>query len=136
MLTGAAVLLGVSAVWGERWALPASSSTWLLMAYLVVLGSIGLFGLYLFALRRWTASAVSYATLFMPLVAVPLAAMLTNEPVSGPFLVGAAIAVGGTYLGAFSSSRPKRSTATSSPECLPIEDCPDATEATLAPQSR
>lgn len=130
MLTGGSVLLVLSAVGGEPWAIPATGSTWLLMAYLVVLGSIGLFGLYLFALRRWTASAVSYTTLFMPLVAVPLAAALTNEPVTAPFLLGAGIAVAGTYLGAFASGRRHPSTITSAPECLPIDDCPPPAAAT------
>jgi drug/metabolite transporter (DMT)-like permease len=129
MLTGGSLLLGVSAVGGEVWALPASGSAWLLMAYLIVLGSIGLFGLYLFALRRWTASAVSYATLFMPLVAVPLSALLTNEPVSVLFVLGAGTAVAGTYVGAFAARRPHGSSATSAPECLPIDDCPEPDEA-------
>jgi drug/metabolite transporter (DMT)-like permease len=95
------------------------------MVYLVLLGSIGLFGLYLFAIRRWTASAVSYSTLFMPLVAVPLAALLVAEPITLPFLVGAAVAVVGTYVGAFAPARAGRSTATSDPDCLPIDDCPE-----------
>lgn len=125
MVTGGMILLGLSLVGGEPWAIPGSGATWFLMAYLVVLGSIGLFGLYLFALRRWTASGVSYATLFMPLVAVPLSAALTREAISAPFMVGAAIAVTGTYIGAFAAGRQRRSTATSSPECLPIEDCPE-----------
>lgn len=124
MLTGGSLLLVLSAAGGEPWAAPTTGLTWLSMAYLVVLGSIGLFGLYLFALRQWTASAVSYATLFMPLVAVPLAAMLTREPVSAPFLLGAGIAVVGTYVGAFASGRRNPSSTTSAPECLPIDDCP------------
>jgi len=125
MLTGGAILLALSAAAGEAWALPSTASTWLLLVYVTVLGSIGLFGLYLFALQRWTASAVSYATLFMPLVAVPLAALLTAESVSPAFLAGAAIAVLGTYVGAFAAGRRRPSTSTSAPECLPIEDCPD-----------
>jgi drug/metabolite transporter (DMT)-like permease len=95
------------------------------MAYLVVLGSIALFGLYLYALRRWTASAVSYTTLLMPLVTIPIGALLLAEPVSAVFLVGAGVAVVGIYVGAFLTVRPHRSTATSLPECLPIEECPE-----------
>jgi drug/metabolite transporter (DMT)-like permease len=125
MLTGGAILAALSAAAGESWRLPSSVETWALTGYLVVLGSIGLFGLYLFAVRRWTASGVSYATLFMPLVAVPLAALLVHESVSLSFLVGAGIALLGSYVGAFSTVRPKRSTATSAPECLPIQDCPE-----------
>jgi drug/metabolite transporter (DMT)-like permease len=125
MLTGGAILLGLSILGGEPWAAPASGATGLLMAYLVVLGSIGLFGLDLFALRRWTATGVSYSTLFMPLVAVPLSAALAGEAISLPFLAGAGIALIGTYLGAFAGTRAKAATATSAPECMPIADCPE-----------
>lgn len=127
MLVGGVVLLGVSQVAGETWAAPVEGSTWLAMGYLVVLGSIALFGLYLFALRRWTASAVSYTTLLMPLVTVPVAAVLFEEPITVPFLLGAAIAIGGIYVGAFMPTRRRRSTATAAPECLPIADCAPAT---------
>jgi hypothetical protein len=89
-----------------------------------VAGSIGLFGLYLFAIRRWTASAVSYTTLLMPLVTLPVAAVLLDEPITVPFLVGAAIALLGIYIGAFMTVRPGRSTVTAAAECLPIDDCP------------
>ena len=126
MLSGATLLLALSALAGDPWVVPTSAGTWLAMTYVTVLGSIGLFGLYLFAVRRWTASAVSYATLLMPLVAVPLAAILVDEQVSLTFIVGAGVAVAGTYVGAFSRTRAKPSTATSAPECLPIEECPPA----------
>ncbi len=124
MLTGGAILVALSGVANEAWTLPTVPATWLAMAYLVVLGSIALFGLYLYALRRWTASAVSYTTLLMPLVTVPIGAVLLAEPVSIQFLLGAAIAATGIYVGAFLTVRPRRSTATGSPECLPIEECP------------
>lgn len=123
MLSGAAILMGLSIVSGEHWAIPARQTTWVAMAYLVVLGSIVLFGLYLFALRRWTASAVSYVTLVMPLVAVPLAAMLMSERVSPSFIVGGALAMVGVYVGAFLKIRSYRTSATSLPECLPIDAC-------------
>lgn len=124
MLTGGAILVALSAVAGEAWMLPALPATWLSMAYLVILGSIALFGLYVYALRRWTASAVSYTTLLMPLVTIPIGALLLAEPVSVQFLLGASISVVGIYVGAFLTLRPRRSTATGIPECLPIEECP------------
>jgi hypothetical protein len=96
MLVGVAILVVISTISREAWTLPAQPVTWVSVAYLVVFGSITMFGLYLFALRRWTASAVSYVTLLMPLVTVPLAAALIAEQVSLWFLVGGAIApVGG-----------------------------------------
>jgi drug/metabolite transporter (DMT)-like permease len=123
MLTGGALLTALAVVSGERLALPTEPGTWAAMAYLVVFGSIALFGLYLFALRRWTASAVSYTTLLMPLVTLPVAALLLDEPITLPFLAGAGLAILGTYVGAFRAERPRRSTATAAAECLPIEDC-------------
>jgi drug/metabolite transporter (DMT)-like permease len=125
MLTGAAHLLGVSAIDGEAWAIPGLATTWLAVAYLVLFGSVALFALYLFALRRLSASAVSYVTLLMPLVTVPLAAVLTDEPVSLSFLAGAGLALLGVYLGAFASLRPRRSTGISLAECPPVTDCVD-----------
>jgi drug/metabolite transporter (DMT)-like permease len=125
MLVGGGLLLVLSLAATEAWAIPSLPETWAASAYLVVLGSIALFGLYLFALRRWTASGVSYTTLLMPLVTLPVAAILFNEPITMPFLVGAAVAIVGIYIGAFMPVRPHRSTVTAAPECLPIEDCPE-----------
>ncbi|TAK02282.1 MAG: hypothetical protein EPO36_02800 [Chloroflexota bacterium] len=136
MLACGAILLGVSAIAGETWAIPAQSGTWVAMAYIVVAGSIGLFGLYLFAIRRWTASAVSYTTLLMPLVTLPVAAVLLEEPITLPFLVGAAVALLGIYIGAFMTVRPGRSTVTAAAECLPIDDCPEVASGHRSPGVR
>lgn len=125
MLAGAAILLVLSIASREDWTIPTQQATWAAVGYLVVLGSIVMFGLYLFVLRRWSASAVSYVTLLMPLVTVPLAAVLIAESVSRSFLVGGAIALVGVYVGAFLKIRPHRSSATSLPECLPIDACAD-----------
>jgi drug/metabolite transporter (DMT)-like permease len=126
MLVGAVILVVISIISGETWTLPAHAATWASMAYLVLFGSIAMFGLYLFALRRWTASAVSYVTLLMPLVTVPLAAALIAEQVTISFLAGGAIALLGVYVGAFLKIRPRRSSATSAPECLPIDACAES----------
>ena len=125
MLAAATILLVLATIAGETMALPTRGETWLAMAYLVILGSIVLFALYLYALRRWTASAVSYVTLVMPVVAVPLAALLIGERISGSFLAGALVVLVGVYVGAFLRIRPRRSSATSLPECLPVDACAD-----------
>jgi drug/metabolite transporter (DMT)-like permease len=122
MLAGASVLLVISAVGGEAWSIPSQAVTWASLGYLVVFGSVVMFGLNLFALRRWTASGVSYVTLLMPLVSVPLAAVLLSERVSPLFLVGGVIALAGVFVGAFLKVTPRLSPAASLPEMLP----PDA----------
>jgi drug/metabolite transporter (DMT)-like permease len=137
MLTGAVILLAVSGASGEAWAVPSEPTTWAALGYLVILGSIALFGLYLFALRRWTASGVSYATLLMPLVTVPLAAVLIAEAISPWLVVGGGVALAGVYVGTFLRPWPRRSSATGLPECLPVEvDAPTESPANPEPASR
>ena len=69
-------------------------------------------------------SAVSYATLLMPLVAVPTAALLAGESITAPLVIGGVIILGGVYIGAF-LRRPRRWSASSAPECLPVDGCPE-----------
>jgi hypothetical protein len=66
---------------------------------------------------------VSYTTLLLPLVTVVLAAVLLGERITPSFLVGGAVILIGVYIGAFLKVRPRRSSATSLPECLPIDAC-------------
>ena len=123
MLAGGAIFLVLSLAVGEPRQLPGQAPTWIATVYLIVFGSATMFGLFLFAVRRWTASSVSYVTLLMPLVTIPLAAAIIGESVSALFLAGSAVAVLGVYVGAFLRVRPARSSAISLPECLPIDAC-------------
>jgi drug/metabolite transporter (DMT)-like permease len=126
MLTGGGLLLALSLVTAEPIVLPRQAETWAAVGYLVLFGSVVMFALFLYTLQRWTASAVSYATLLMPLVTVALAAVLTDERITPSFVLGGAVILGGVYVGAFLQSRPARSSATSMPECLPIDECAEA----------
>ncbi len=56
MTAGAAALLAGSVVAGESLARPDRAATWSAVLYLVTFGSVGVFLLYLFVLRRWAAS--------------------------------------------------------------------------------
>ena len=126
MLTGAAVLLAGSFFLGELHQVPTRTGTWLGLGYLVVLGSVVLFSLYLYVLQHWTASAVSYTTLLFPLVGVAVATLLTGERFEPVFFLGGAVLLLGVYIGAF-RARPHRTSQTSAPECLPIDNCSEAT---------
>jgi drug/metabolite transporter (DMT)-like permease len=134
MLTGGTILLVASRVASEEWAVPAQPATWAAIGYLVVLGSVLMFALYVFALERWTASAVSYVTLLMPLVTVSVAAAVIAERVSPALLAGAAIVLVGVYVGAFLRV-PRRTSASSLPECLPIDACAEALPAAGPPKA-
>lgn len=109
MALGAALLLTLALVAGEPIALPQRSTTWWTLAYLVLVGSCGLFFLFRYVVDRWTASAVNYQFVLMPLVTIPLGAALAAERVTWDFALGALVVVAGVYVGALSGrSAPAR----------------------------
>ena len=108
-LVGSAVLLAISAISGEPWRLPAASGTWVAFAYLVGPGTVVVFLLLLYLLRRWTATAVSYQFVLAPIVSISLAALLLGEPIGPSVIVGAVLVILGVYVGAI--ARPRRPAA-------------------------
>lgn len=100
MATGALILLAISTFAHEAQVLPTLPATWIAFAYLVLLGSSTAFVLFLFVLKRWTASATAYQFVLFPLVAVTAAAWLEHEPVTLPLAVGGLFVLGGVYVGA------------------------------------
>ena len=99
MLVGAAILLPLSLLLGEAWILPTQQDVWLAMAYLVLAGSLAVFWLFVFVLRRWTASAVSFEFLLIPLATIPFSALLTGEVITPLMLLGGGIILAGVYVG-------------------------------------
>lgn len=97
---GAALLFLGSFVWRESPSMPQMASTWIAVGYLILFGSVGVFVLMLFVLRRWTASATSYGLVVMPIVTVLLGAWLVDEAVTIGFLIGGLIVLAGVYIGA------------------------------------
>lgn len=102
--TGASLLVVLSLVVGEDWILPAATNTWAAFIYLVLVGSVLLFYLYLYVLARWTASATAYSFLLFPVATVPIAALLAGEVITTSFLFGGALGLFGVWLGAISGS--------------------------------
>lgn len=121
MVVGAASLLALSAVAGENWAVPTRPDVIWSLAYLVTLGSVGLFVLMLLVVRRWTASATSYAFVLFPVVTMLLEAWLADEPLSWRGTTGALIVMAGVWFGALAPS------ARTSSE--PLTTAPPAAEA-------
>lgn len=102
MGVGAALLLVVSVVANEPMVIPERGQTWLSLAYLVPVGSIGIFLLYVFVLQRWTASATSYMFVLFPFVTVGVGVLFGGERLSGPLAIGALLVLLGVYVGALS----------------------------------
>jgi len=105
MAVGGVVLFLGSAVSGETWIVPQEARTWLVLVWLIVGGSVGLFGLFVFVIKRWTASATAYALTLMPVVSVTLGALLAGETVTPEVVAGGALVLFGVYAGALSARR-------------------------------
>lgn len=97
---GAPLLFVVSRLAGEKWLLPNSATTWVAFGYLVLIGSVVQFYLYLHILSRWTASKTSYSFLLTPVATVVIAALLLGEAITTSFAVGAALVLAGVWAGA------------------------------------
>jgi drug/metabolite transporter (DMT)-like permease len=100
MAVGTVVLLALAAIFGEAFVLPESAAPWGAQAYLVIAGSVGAFWLYVFVLRKWSASAASYQMVLIPLVTVVVSAWLHGERITPAFAVGSALVLAGVYIGA------------------------------------
>lgn len=99
MSIGALILLGLSLFYGEETVIPNNLSTWIAHIYLILPGSVGVFWLILFLLKRWTASGVSYQAVLSPLVTIGLSAWLLGEPLSGGLFLGCIFVIVGVYVG-------------------------------------
>ncbi len=97
---GAIVLLGVSLLAREPWTLPPDPATLLALVYLIVPGTVGIFLLFLLLLRHWAATAVSTQFVLAPIVGISLGAVLLGESISLPIVIGAALVIGGVWIGA------------------------------------
>lgn len=97
---GGLMLLALTLLSGEAHVVPELAKTWVAQGYLVILGSVVTFMLYVYVLRRWTASAVSYEGVLIPLVAILLASWLQDEEVTWGFAAGSVLVLMGVYVGA------------------------------------
>jgi drug/metabolite transporter (DMT)-like permease len=99
VLTGSLLLFAISAISREVPSLPSLPATWLSLLYLILLGTVAVFVLNLYVVKRWTASASSYLFVLMPIVTVLVASFLANENITAPIVVGGAFVLSGAYIG-------------------------------------
>ena len=76
------------------------AATWFALSYLVIVGSVLVFVLYLIVLRRWNASRAAYVFVLIPVVTVFLSAWLDNEPIGIGLVFGGLVVLAGVYFGA------------------------------------
>jgi drug/metabolite transporter (DMT)-like permease len=108
MGTAAILLVACSMLAGETIELPEQGETWAALAYLVVVGSVVVFSLYIVVLRYWSASRTSYTFVLVPVVTVALSAWLDDEPVRVGLFLGGSLVLIGVYVGALRSPVERR----------------------------
>lgn len=112
MAVGTVILFALSFIADEQKVLPSRQATLWGLGYLIVLGSCGVFLLYLFVLKTWTASAASYEFVVAPIVAALLAAWLLDEPLTAQIGLGGIVVLAGVYVGAIAGGGEERADRT------------------------
>ena len=105
MFVGSIILLIFSFLTNEVKTIPSYSSTLLAILYLVLLGTIALFLLWIFVLKHWSATTTSYQLVLAPIITLVLANILRGEPISTMTILGGVIVISGVYLGAISLAK-------------------------------
>jgi drug/metabolite transporter (DMT)-like permease len=105
MAAGSALLIIGAVLVGDSITIPRRAETWLAIGYLVPVGSVLVFVLYLVVLRYWTASRAAYEFVLIPVVTVALSAWLDNESVGFGLLLGGVLVLTGVYIGALRPAR-------------------------------
>lgn len=123
MSVGAVLLVIASLIFNQTWALPSSARVWGAVVYLVVVGSVALFWLFLYVIERWTASATVYAITLMPVGAVILGALFADEPITVELVIGGALVLGAVYVGAL--PRQSREPLPAVPDAGDVEPMPE-----------
>ncbi len=98
--TGAVILFILSALMREMPSMPSLPATWGAMVFLTLFGSVAVFALTLYVIKKWTASASAYMYVLFPFITIGMGAWLAKESISLSLILGAVLVLAGVYIGA------------------------------------
>lgn len=107
MASGAVLLWIGSVLMQEPLLVPTESASWLALLWLILLGSVGLFQLFLYIVNSWTASAATFAISAMPVIAAGLGALVLDQPITIELIAGGLLVIAAVYIGAIRGTRQK-----------------------------
>jgi drug/metabolite transporter (DMT)-like permease len=100
-LSGGFVFLFLaSLILQEARIMPLLAETWIAIGYVIILGTVVMFYLYIWILGRWSASATSYVIMLFPIVATIAGALLAREKITWTFVLGGLLVLIGVWIGA------------------------------------
>lgn len=97
MLIGAGLLAAASVASGNGLRLPRDPVAWWAIGYLAVVGSIVAFLMYFWLLKSWSATTLSFISVFTPLVALVLGYAALGERPTAFTAVGAGLILAGVW---------------------------------------
>jgi len=100
LAAGLVFLALASMFFREAHTIPALPATWMAIGYVVIFGSLIMFSLYIWLLRRWSASATSYAIMLFPIVGTLGSALLLGEKITPAFVLDGVLVLLGVWIGA------------------------------------
>ena len=100
MAAGSALLLLPSLITRESIQLPRLGVTWAAIAFLVLVGSVVVFVVYVMIIQDWGASRAAYTFVLIPISTVLLSVWLDDESVGTELLIGGALVILAVYFGA------------------------------------
>ena len=106
MLLGGLLMLSVGTLAGEWTRLAFTPRTAGALTYLTLVGSLGGFLAYSYALRHLPVSTVSLYAYINPIIAVVLGALLLGEPFSSRVIAAAGLVLAGLALVRYASAHP------------------------------
>lgn len=119
MAVGSVLLLASSFAASERHVTPDRAKTWFSVVFLILLGSMVLFLLYVTVVTRWTVTGASYQFVLFPIISVILASLVAGEELTPGLGIGVVLVLGGVYIGALSGHSHRRQR-----QILPPAECP------------
>jgi len=105
MTVAAVALFAGAIVTQEAIVLPQQAATWLALAYLVPIGSVMVFALFLVVVRHWPASRAAYVDVLIPIATAIVATSLLDETIRPELVAGGALVLLGTVIGAIAPKR-------------------------------
>jgi drug/metabolite transporter (DMT)-like permease len=83
---------------GDGFRVPQDTETWGAIAYLAVVGSVISFLVFFSLLQRWSATSLSFISVFMPVVALLLGFVVLDERPTVWTVLGAVLILVGVIL--------------------------------------
>lgn len=105
MGVGALLLLGASLIAGDGVRLPRDAPTWGAILYLALLGSVVTFLVYFTLLKTWSVTALSFISVFTPVVALLLGFLVLDERPTARTGLGAVLILAGVTLAVTAADR-------------------------------